>query len=134
MHCHRADCAFRKILTFDSKRVIIARAIVLPGNAGCQLHQLGFSEPFSQTRKQRDRNFDRSTRHHIGIFENQPLQFREVEIRSVVVQIGNLFGGNAICSADGRANVNSKRASYKSRDPQFRETLQLRVHELAAGL
>ena len=110
-HRHGADSTFGKILAFDSERVIIAGSIVLPGNAGCQLHQLGVSEPFAQTRKQRAGNFDRSTRHRIGIFENQPLQFREVEIRAVVVQIGNLFGGDAICSADGRADVNSKWAS-----------------------
>lgn len=111
MHRHRADCPFGKILAFDSERVIIAGAIVLPGNAGCQLHQLGFSESLAQTCKQRDRNFDWSTRHRIGILENQPFQFREVEIRSVVVQIGNLLGGDAVCSADGRADVNSKGAS-----------------------
>ena len=134
VHRHRADCPFGKILAFDSERVIIAGAIVLPSNAGCQLHQLGFREPFAQTGKQRDGNLDRGTRHRIGILENQSLQFREVEIRAVVVQIGNLFGGDAICSADGRADVNSKWASDQGRDPQFRQTLQPWVHELAASL
>jgi hypothetical protein len=46
-----------------------------------------FAEIFSQTRKPRIRNFDRSLGYGVGVLEHKPLQIGEIEIGAVVVFI-----------------------------------------------
>src|SRR6267154_3156845 len=73
-------------------------------------------------------------RHAIGILDDQALQFREVEIGAVTVQISDLCFRDAALSADGRANVNSKRASNKRRNAEFSEAFEFRIDQLAEQL
>src|SRR5579864_1008509 len=51
-----------------------------------------------------------------------------------MAQVGDLFGGDAVFSAYGRANVNSKWASDQRRNPQLRQSLEFGVDQLAAHL
>jgi hypothetical protein len=51
--------------------------------------------------------------------------------RTIVGQFCNLFGGDSMCPAHGRADVNSKWAANQGRGPQFRESLQLCIHQFA---
>jgi hypothetical protein len=73
-------------------------------------------------------------RHGVGIFEDQALQLREVEIRSIVAEVGDLFGGDSGFSADGRADVNSKRASDEGCDAKFGQAFQFVIDAVAAHL
>ena len=79
-------------------------------------------------------DFNRSARHRVGILEHQTFHIREIETRAVVAEIGDLLGRNPALSADGRANVNSKRTPDQRGDTQFGETFQLGIDELAAHL
>jgi hypothetical protein len=70
----------------------------------------------------------------IGIFENKALDIGEIEISSIVVEIGDLLGRDPGLSANGRTDVNSKGASDESGDAEFGKPLQFVVHQMAAHL
>jgi hypothetical protein len=57
-----------------------------------------------------------------------------MEVRAIAVQVGDLLGLDTAFSADGRADINSKRASHQGCDAEFRQTLQFRIHQLAPHL
>jgi len=73
-------------------------------------------------------------RHAVGIFEHQSLQFREVEIGAVAVQVRNLLGRDPAFSADGRADIDSKWASDKGCDAKFCQAFELGIDQLRAHL
>ena len=134
MHRQGADCAFAEIFAFDAECVVVASAVILPSDPRRELHQLRLVEMLAQTIEKGVGNFDRSPCHRVGILQDEALQLRKVGIGAVVWQIRNLLGSDAMRSADGRADVNSKRASDQSCDAEFRQSLQPRIYELAAGL
>lgn len=103
-----ADRAFAKVFSFDSKGVVEAGTIILQSDCGRKFHEFRFGEPFAQARKHRVSHFHRSSRHAIGVLEDKPLQFREVGVCRVVIEIGNLPGRDAACPAYGRADIDSK--------------------------
>lgn len=79
-------------------------------------------------------DLDGNSRHRIRVLENEPLQIREMGISPVVIQVGDLLFGNPALSADGRAYINSKRASDERSNTQVGQTFQSRNDELAAYL
>src|SRR5579864_875371 len=133
-HGHGAYRTLGEILAFNSEGVIEAGPVVFPCDGRCQFHQLRLGEPFPQTREQRIRNVHRSSGHRVRVLEHQPLQLREVEICSITIQVCDLFGRDPALSADGRADVNSKRATDERCDSQLGEPFELGVHQLAAHL
>ena len=66
----------------------------------------------------------------IGVLEHKPFQFGKVEVCRVVIEIGNLLGGDAACPANGRADIDSKRASDERRDAQLSEPLESAIDQL----
>jgi hypothetical protein len=70
----------------------------------------------------------------VGVFENNALQMREIKVRSIVIQIRDLFRCNTGFSADGRTNVNSKWTADDGSDAKFSKPLQLMVNQVAAHL
>ena len=113
-HWHRAHCAFTEVFAFNSAGVIETSAVVLPRDGGGQFHQLRIGEAFTKSDEERVGHFDRNSRHRVRILKNQSFQIREMEISPVVIQIGDFFFRNTTLSADGRADINSKRAADQS--------------------
>lgn len=134
LHGHCADCALAEIFGLDAESVIVAGAVVFPSDCGGQFDQLRFAEFLAQAGEQRVRNFHGCTRHGIGIFEREALEFRKVEIGAIVGQIRNLFNANANLSADGRADVDSKGTSDERGDAKFRESFEPVANELGGSL
>ena len=60
--------------------MIESRTIVLPRNRGGKFDKFRFRELFTQASKKCIGNLNRRARHRIGIFENQPLNVREIKI------------------------------------------------------
>jgi hypothetical protein len=114
--------------------MIEAGAVVFPGDGRSKFHELRFGEVFAQASEQRIGNFDRSASHGVGVFEHEAFECGEVEVSLIVGQIGDLIGSNAVRSAHGRANVDSKRASDQRRDAKLGQSFQLVVDEMAAHL
>jgi len=133
-HRHGADGAVAEVLAFDSDGVIETGAVVLPGDSGSKFYQFCISEALAQACEECIGNFDWSTGHGVGVLEDKPFQVREVETGPVVVQVGNLLTGDPAFSADGRADVNSKRTAHKGCDAKFGKTLQFGIDQLAAHL
>jgi len=102
--------------------MIEAGAVVLPSDCGREFDQCTIAESLAQAGEEGIRDFDWRLSHGVGVFQNETLQFREIEVGTVLAQVGNLFGGDAVFSAYGRADVNSKRASDERRNPQFRQS------------
>jgi hypothetical protein len=75
-----ADRPFREIFRFDAEGVIEAGAVVLPRNCGREFDQFAVAESTTQAGEEGVRNFDRRMGHGVGIFQNQPFQFGEIEI------------------------------------------------------
>ena len=111
MHGHRAHCPFGEILPFDAEGVVETGAVVFPGNRGGQFHQLRIGESLAQTSEKCIGNFHWELAHCIGVLEHQPLLLRKVEVCAIPIQVCDLFGGDSMLSADGRADINSKRAA-----------------------
>ena len=130
----RADSAFAKVFAFDSEGVVVAGAVVLPSDARGELDQLGVGEFLTQAGEESVGDFHRGLRHRVRVFEHEPLQVGEARIRAVARQIRNLLGGDAVHSADGRADVDSKRTTDKGRYSKLGQTFQFAIDELAAGL
>jgi len=99
--------------------MIEAGAIVLPGDRGREFDELRLVEVFAQAGKQSIGDFHWSLGHAIGIFQGEPLQRREIQVRAVVMKIGNLLGRDAGRSADGRADVDSKRTPHQGCDAEL---------------
>ena len=133
-HRHGADCAFAKVFSFYAERVVKTSTVVFPCNRRSQLNKLRLVESLPESRKQCIGDFYGGERHRVGVFEHQTLQFGEVPITPMVRQVGNLLGGNSVCPAHGRANIDSKRTSDKSRNAKLRETFDLVIDELAPQL
>jgi hypothetical protein len=114
--------------------MIESRTIVLPRDARGEFHKLRLRELFPQASKEGIGNLNRRARHRVGIFENQPLNVREMKIRLVVVQPSNLLAGDTVLSADGRADVNSKWTTDQRRDAKFSQPFQLGVDQLTSYL
>jgi hypothetical protein len=114
MQRQSAVCSFAEILGFDSECVIETRAVVLPRDAGSELYKFHLVELLSHPRKHGVRYFHRSLAHAVGIFQNEPIQIRKVQIRAIVVQISDLFGRDSDFPADGRADIDSKRTPNQS--------------------
>lgn len=114
-----ANRAFAKILRFDAEGVIEAGAVILPGNSRREFDQLGFAEAFAQSRKESVGHFNWASRHRIGVLENQPFQVREIQACMIAAESRDLLCGDAAVSANGRADINSKRTAHESCHPQF---------------
>jgi hypothetical protein len=114
--------------------VIEAGAIVLPRDGGGQFHQLHIGEVFTKPSEERVRNLNGRLGHSIGVFKDESFQIREIKIAMVAVEVRDLFFRNPALSADGRANINSKRASDEGGNTQLGEPFQFMVDELAAHL
>jgi len=91
-------------------------------------------EPFPQTGKERTRDIDGSMGHGVGVFEDQSFQVREIEIGSIAMKIRNLVGRDAVRSAHGRADVDSKRTADQCRDAQLGEPFQFGIDRFAREL
>ena len=113
-----ADCAFGEIFGFDSKGMVKAGAIVFPCDCRGQFDQFGLAEFFPQAREERIGHFHWSPSHPVGVLEDEPLEFREVVIRAVILQIGDLPARDAAIPANGRADVDSKRTTNQCRNTQ----------------
>ena len=107
------------------------RPVVFPSQSRREFHQLCRCEPLAQPGKQRVRNFDRSLRHAVGIFQHQLFGIREVQAGAVAGQRFDLLRGDAALSADRRPDINSKRTPDQSGDPQLRQFLQARTYQAA---
>jgi hypothetical protein len=59
--------------------------------------------------------------HCVGIFQYEALEIIEVGTRSISLQVADLFRGNSVLSADGRADINSKWTAYKRCNSKFRK-------------
>jgi hypothetical protein len=70
----------------------------------------------------------------VGVFENNALEMREIKVRSIVIQIGNLFRCNTGFSADGRTDVNSKWTADDGSDAELGKPLQLMINQVASHL
>jgi hypothetical protein len=70
----------------------------------------------------------------VGVFQNKALNVGEIEIISIVIEIGDLLGCDPGFSANGRTDVNSKWASDESCDAEFGEPLEFMVNQMAAHL
>jgi hypothetical protein len=130
----RAHGSFAEVLAFDAKGVVVPGPVILPGDCRGEFDQLCGGELLAQTSEESLGDLDRRLRHGVGVLENQSIQVRKVVTAAVIGKGGNLFGGDAVCSADGRTDVDSKRTPDESRDAEFRKVFQLRVHQFAAGL
>jgi len=84
-----------------------------------------------QPSEQGIRHFDGSLRHGVRVCKHEALKIGEMMAGTIVGQLCNLFGGDPMCPAHGRADINSKWAANQCRGPQFGESLQLCVHQLA---
>jgi len=91
-HWHRADSIFAEIFGFNAEGVIEAGAVVLPRDTGGQFDELRFGELLTQAGEQGVGNDDGSLGHGVGVLEHQPFERREIEIRTVVVQVRDLLG------------------------------------------
>ena len=131
---HRADFSCAEGFSFDSEGVIEAGAVVLPSDGGRNFYQLGFVELIAQPRKQRIGDFNWSFGHSVRIFQDKTLDIRKIRVRTIVRQTRNLLTCDSICSAHGRADVNSKRTSDQSCHTKLRQTFELLIDQLAAHL
>jgi hypothetical protein len=84
-----------------------------------------------QASEQGIRHFDGSLGHGVRVFKHEALKISEVMAGTIVGQLCNLLGGDPMCPADGRADVNSKWAANQGRGPQFGQPLQLCIHQFA---
>jgi hypothetical protein len=133
-HWQRAHCAFGEILAFDSECMIVARPIILPCDRRSQFNQFSLVKSLTQPREQWVRNFNRSTSHGIRKLQNQTFQLRKIEITAILVQIRDLLSSDSICSAHGRADVNSKRTADQRRNAQFGQSFELVIDQLRTHL
>ena len=123
----RADGSYAEPFCLDPERVIEARAVILPGNHRGEFDQLRFIEPGSQAGEQRLGDFDRSGRHRVSVGEDDFLCLREQCTAAVIVEVLNLLLRDATLSADGRPDVDSKRAADQGRNAQRRQFLECGV-------
>lgn len=128
------SCPSAEIFCFDSEGVIEAGAVAFPCDRGTEFHAFRFSEFFPQAGEPGIRNINGRPSHAVGILKNKQFQVREVEVRTVVVQICDLLSGDAVCPACGTADVHSKRTSPERGNAEFGQSLQLVVDQLAAHL
>ena len=115
-HRHGAHRAFSKVFAFDSESVVKTCPVVFPRDRRCQLYQLRFGKSLAKSGEQSAGHLDRNSRHRIRILKNETFQIREMEVSPVAIQVGDLLFGDAVLSADGRANINSKWTAHQSRD------------------
>ena len=101
---------------------------------GTEFHEFRCSEFFPQAGEPGFRNINGRPSHAVGVLKNKPFEVREVEVRTVVVQICDLLSGDVVCPACGRADVHSKRTSCARGNAEFGQSLQLVVDQLAAHL
>jgi hypothetical protein len=101
---------------------------------GAEFHEFRRSEFFPQAGEPGIRNINGRPSHAVGMLKNKPFEVREVEVRTVVVQICDLLSGDAACPACGRADVHSKRTSCERGNAEFGQSLQFVVDPLAAHL
>jgi len=118
MRRQRAISSLAESFTLQSEGVVEPRPIILPGNGSRELHQLRVIEGFPQSREELIRHFHRRARHDVSIGENQLFDIGEHRARRIVGQSPYFFFGNAMLSADGRPDINSKRTAHQSRHPQ----------------
>lgn len=110
-----AERALVEALGFDTERVVEAGPVILPGDGGCQLHQLAFIEMLLERPKQVVRQFNRRAGHCDGIAQDQFLERRELGGGLEFSESHQLFFGDSRASAHGRPDIDSEWASDHDR-------------------
>ena len=128
---HRTERPFAEALGFETERVIEPCPVIFPGDVGSEFHQLHFIELGVKLGQQSLGNFGWRVRHCIGIGEDNLLGLREQAAALIVVKVRNLFLRDAVLSADGRPDVDSKQTAHQRRDPQSRKLLQRPIDAMA---
>jgi len=121
---NRTYGSFAEVLSFDSKRVIKARPVVLPRNARRKFDELRIIKMGLEPIEDALRYFDRRLGHGIGVLQGQLLNFAEMFTRVVVMKIGDLLRRNSVLSAHGRTDVDSKWAANQRSHPELRQILE----------
>ena len=130
---HRTKCAFGKALGLAAEGVIEARAVVLPGDCGGQFHQLAIFETRAQSCEQIRGHFHRRNGHGDSMAQHQLFDLGELRAGFKLREAHQLGFGDARLSADGRSDVDSKRAADQSGGLYARECFEHRrdgVHPL----
>jgi len=108
---HRAELAFGEAFGGDVKGTIKTRARVFPGDDGGEFHELTLGELSAQGGVEVVRDVRGGAGQRDGEVQDELLLFVEIragfELRNVV----ELLLGDSGFSADGRVNVDSKRAT-----------------------
>ena len=130
-HRQRTKRSLTEAFPFDTERMIKARPVIFPGDGRREFHHLSLVEYLAQLRKQRIRNFDWSSRHERGIFENKLLGRGEQTTLLIMGQGFELFRGDAVLSADRRPDVDSKRTPDQRCNAQAREVLECSIDAAA---
>jgi hypothetical protein len=125
----RAELAVRIVVGFDGEGAVKARTAVLPGDDGAQLGQLAFGVLRAQSLVERVGNVGGSARQGDGQLQGELFAFIEPDAGLKLREIAKFFFANACFSADGRMDVDSKRATDQHSDFQLCEFLDGRGQE-----
>jgi len=99
--------------------MIKSGAVVFPCDRRRKFNQFRLTESLAQAGEQHVGNIHGRVRHDVGVLKNKTLQFGEIGVGPVVLQISNLPGGDTVCPANGGADINSKRAPDEGRNSEF---------------
>ena len=108
---NRADRTGREFLILDVEAAIESGSIILPGDRRCQLDELFVAEFFAQPDDLFVRRSSRGVSQGDGVVKNDLLQVTECVTVCVVADSDELFFGDAMFSADGRADIQSEDTS-----------------------
>ncbi len=105
-------CAFREALSFDAEGMVEPRTVVLPCDGGREFDELRLIKMLSQRGEKLVRHLDGRLRHGYAVVKHQLLKRGKYAALFVCGEFSKLLFRDAGCSADGRADVDSKRAAH----------------------
>ena len=114
--------------------MIKAGAVIFPRDRRCEFHQFRLVESLPQAREESVGNFHGSEGHGVRVFEREAFDVREIGIGAIAGQVRDLLGLDATRSADGRADVDSKRTPHQGCDAKLSQRFHFVVDEFTAHL
>jgi hypothetical protein len=112
---HGAERALRESFGFDGKGAVETGAGVFPSDDGGEFDELALGKPCEQFGVEIVRHVSGSARQHGGEAQYEFFRLAEMGTRFKLRDVLKLLLGDPLFSADGRMNVDSKRAAHHKR-------------------